>query len=69
MQILITFALLLVFLVLWVINPLYFLIALLVMIALVLLDLFARHPGLLLTLLGLGALFSLFGGGDDDCDM
>ena len=33
-----------------------------------LLALIWKRPGLLLTLLGIGFLFSLFNGGDDDCD-
>jgi peptidoglycan/LPS O-acetylase OafA/YrhL len=71
MEILFTLALLLVFLFLWFVDPLYFLIALLVVIALGLLDVFARRPGLLWTVLGIGILFSLLNGDDDDddCDM
>lgn len=61
------FVMLVILIVLLVFSPVYFGIVLLMLIVVALLDGLVKRPGLLLTLLGLGALFSLFGG-DDDCD-
>lgn len=46
-----------------------FLVVVLVLAVVILLNFLVMRPGLLLALLGIGALFSLFGGDDCDCDL
>lgn len=69
MKILVTLALWIVLLILSAVYPGFFLIAFLAAVAVELLGAFAKRPGLLLTLLGISALFGLVNGDDDDCDL